>query len=145
MAASWRARHEDWSSYLPKCNDKILLFRCSLSSLLLAANIGVGVQYNRNEKLNYNIRAKKSFPVTADGVVSFNVKGRCYADEDFKEVKYSGGADITWNIFNVKKDQDLRLKIGYDVHDKIPYLQIRENNWTFNADINRRWNVRYDL
>ncbi|KAL3830540.1 hypothetical protein ACJIZ3_019342 [Penstemon smallii] len=111
----------------------------------IAANIGVGVQYNRNEKLNYNIRAKKSFPVTADGIVSFNVKGRCYADEELKEVKYSGGADITWNIFNVKKDQDLRLKIGYDVHDKIPYLQIRENNWTFNADINRGWNVRYDL
>ncbi|XP_010266251.1 PREDICTED: outer envelope pore protein 21, chloroplastic-like isoform X2 [Nelumbo nucifera] len=28
---------------------------------------------------------------------------------------------------------------------KVPYLQIRENNWTLNADINGRWNVRFDL
>lgn len=28
---------------------------------------------------------------------------------------------------------------------QVPYLQIRENNWTFNADVNGRWNVRFDL
>lgn len=28
---------------------------------------------------------------------------------------------------------------------QVPYLQIRENNWTFNADYKGRWNVRYDL
>ncbi|KAK6160858.1 hypothetical protein DH2020_004239 [Rehmannia glutinosa] len=111
----------------------------------LSASIGVGVQYNRHDKVHYNIRAKKAFPVTSDGLLSFNVKGRCYSDEEFKEISYTGAAEFVWNIFNVKKDQDLRLKFGYDVLDKIPYLQIRENNWTFNADGNRKWNVRYDL
>lgn len=28
---------------------------------------------------------------------------------------------------------------------QVPYFQVRENNWTFNADINGKWNVRYDL
>lgn len=28
---------------------------------------------------------------------------------------------------------------------QIPYFQIRENNWTLNADMNGRWNVKYDL
>ncbi|KAG8377234.1 hypothetical protein BUALT_Bualt08G0007100 [Buddleja alternifolia] len=111
----------------------------------LASSLGVGVQYNRHGKVHYNLRAKKTFPVTADELLSFNIKGRCHADEEFKETKYTGAAEFTWKIFNVKKDQDLRLKFGYNVLDKIPYLQIRENNWTFNADGNRRWNVRYDL
>ncbi|KAL6572116.1 Outer envelope pore protein 21, chloroplastic [Orobanche minor] len=88
---------------------------------------------------------KKAFPVTSDGLLSFNVKGQCKIDEDCKEIKHFGAAEFVWNVFNVNKDQDLRLKIGYDVLDKIPYLQIRENNWTFNADGKCRWNVRYDL
>lgn len=28
---------------------------------------------------------------------------------------------------------------------QVPYLQIRENNWTLNADMNGKWNVRFDL
>ncbi|PIN14675.1 hypothetical protein CDL12_12694 [Handroanthus impetiginosus] len=111
----------------------------------ISANFGVGVQYNRHEKFHYNLRAKKAFPVTADGLLSFNVKDRCDVDEEFRKTNYTGAAEFVWKIFHVKKDQDLRLKFGYDVIDKIPYFQIRENNWTFNTDGNRRWNVRYDL
>ncbi|GFQ06795.1 outer envelope pore protein 21b chloroplastic [Phtheirospermum japonicum] len=77
--------------------------------------------------------------------MSFNVKGQGMIDEEGKQVNYTGAAELVWNIFNFKKDQDLRLKVGYDVVDKLPYLQIRKNNWTFNADGNRKWNVRYDL
>lgn len=28
---------------------------------------------------------------------------------------------------------------------QVPYAQIRENNWTLNADFNGRWNLRFDL
>lgn len=28
---------------------------------------------------------------------------------------------------------------------QVPYMQIRENNWTINADSFGRWNLRYDL
>lgn len=33
----------------------------------------------------------------------------------------------------------------YTFFSQVPYMQIRENNWTVNADANGRWNVRYDL
>ncbi|KAL8523792.1 hypothetical protein ACS0TY_013676 [Phlomoides rotata] len=115
----------------------------------LSASLGVGVQYNRHNKVHnqvhYNVRGKKTFPVTADESLTFNVKGRCNIDEEFKKIDYTGVTEFVWNISEVKKDQDLRLKLGYDIVDKIPYLQIRENNWTFNIDGDRRWNVRYDL
>jgi len=28
---------------------------------------------------------------------------------------------------------------------QVPYMQIRENNWTFNTNLKGKWNVRYDL
>lgn len=111
----------------------------------LSASVGVGVQYNRRDKVHYHVRGKKTFPVTSDGLFNFNVKGRCNINEELKQIDYSATTEFVWNIFNVKKDQDLRIKLGCDVVDKIPYMQVRENNWTFNIDQNRRWNVRYDL
>ncbi|KAF5455602.1 outer envelope pore protein 21, chloroplastic-like [Juglans microcarpa x Juglans regia] len=111
----------------------------------LSASLGVGLQYTKREKLRYSVRGKKSFPVTTNGLLSFNIKGRCDVDNEFKERKSTGAAEFTWSLFNFQKDQDVRVKLGYEVLEKVPYLQIRENNWTFNADVNGRWNVRYDL
>lgn len=31
------------------------------------------------------------------------------------------------------------------IYLQVPYFQVRENNWTLNADANGKWNVRYDL
>ncbi|CAN1127753.1 Outer envelope pore protein 21B, chloroplastic [Linum perenne] len=111
----------------------------------LGASLGVGVQYDKYEKLRYSLRGKKAFPVTSDGLFTFNIKGRYYLDENFKEKKPTAATELSWSIFNFQKDQDVRIKVGYEVLDKLPYMQIRENNWTFNADIKGRWNVRYDL
>ncbi|XP_024040239.1 outer envelope pore protein 21B, chloroplastic isoform X2 [Citrus clementina] len=63
----------------------------------------------------------------------------------YPDRKSRGAAEFSWSIFNFQKDQDVRFKLGYEVVDKAPYMQIRENNWTVNADANGRWNVRYDL
>ncbi|GAU30151.1 hypothetical protein TSUD_311020 [Trifolium subterraneum] len=106
---------------------------------------GVGVRYAKNDKLRYTVRAKKTFLVSNDGLINFKVKGTCDVDQDFKERKSRGGAEFSWNIFNFQKDQDIRLRVGYEAFQQVPYLQIRENNWTFNADYKGRWNVRYDL
>ncbi|XP_021613617.1 outer envelope pore protein 21, chloroplastic isoform X2 [Manihot esculenta] len=62
-----------------------------------------------------------------------------------KKRKSKGAAEFSWSIINFQKDQDVRFKIGYEVVEKVPYLQIRENNWTLNADMNGRWNIRFDL
>ncbi|CAD5190184.1 unnamed protein product [Musa acuminata subsp. malaccensis] len=107
--------------------------------------MGIGVQLNKEEKLSYSVRGKKSFPITANGLVGINLKGKCYFDKEFKERKPRGAVELAWSIFNFQKDQDVRIKIGYEICDQVPYLQIRENNWTLGADIHGKWNVRFDL
>ncbi|KAF9618725.1 hypothetical protein IFM89_002420 [Coptis chinensis] len=111
----------------------------------LSASLGVGLRFDKQEQFRYTVRAKKAFPITSSGSLSLNIKGRCDADREFKERKGRGAAEFSWSIFNFQKDQDVRLKVGYELFDKVPYLQIRENNWTLNADSNGRWNVRFDL
>ncbi|KAF8405581.1 hypothetical protein HHK36_010488 [Tetracentron sinense] len=110
----------------------------------LSSSLGVGLQYDK-QKLMYSARGKKAFPITMNGLLSFNIKGRYNVDKEFRERKSGGAAELTWSIFNFQRDQDVRFKVGYEVFDKVPYLQIRENNWTLNADINGRWSVRFDL
>ncbi|KAK3010630.1 hypothetical protein RJ639_012333 [Escallonia herrerae] len=111
----------------------------------LSASIAGGVQYDRNRKLRYCVRGKKSFPVTTDGLLKFNIKGQCDADKDFIQTKSRGAAELSWSMLEFQKNQDVRVKLGYEVIDKVPYIQIRENNWTLNADSSGKWNVRYDL
>ncbi|XP_027147965.1 outer envelope pore protein 21, chloroplastic-like [Coffea eugenioides] len=111
----------------------------------LSADLGVGLKYNRQDKLHYTVRAKKAFPVTTNGFFNFHVKGHCDVDQEFRQKRSRGAAEFSWIIFNLKTDQDVKLKVGYEVFDKVPYMQIRENNWTINADMNGRWNLRYDL
>lgn len=52
----------------------------------LKASVGVGLQYDRREKVRYIARGKKSFPVTANELVNFIIKGRCDSDTKFKQV-----------------------------------------------------------
>ncbi|KAI7742852.1 hypothetical protein M8C21_027865 [Ambrosia artemisiifolia] len=111
----------------------------------LSAKLGAGLQYDRRDKLHYTMHGKKSFPLTPDQFVNFVVKGRCDLDKEFKQPTPSGAAELVWNIVDFQKDQDLRLKVGYEIVDKIPYVQVRENNWTFSADANGKWNVKYNL
>ncbi|KAK9928463.1 hypothetical protein M0R45_025596 [Rubus argutus] len=110
-----------------------------------STSIGAGLQYDKRDKLRYTIRGKKAFPVTTNGLFSFIVKGRYELDKDFREKGSKGAAEFSWSIIDFQKDQDVRLKLGYDLIERVPYAQIRENNWTLNADGNGRWNVRFDL
>ncbi|CAL9062080.1 unnamed protein product [Musa banksii] len=109
----------------------------------LSASMGFGIQLNKDEKPSYSLRGKKAFPVTASGLVGINLKGRFHFDKEYKEAR--GAVELAWSVLNFQKDQDVRIKIGFDICDQVPYFQIRENNWTLNADINGKWNVRFDL
>ncbi|OVA00655.1 hypothetical protein BVC80_9085g66 [Macleaya cordata] len=111
----------------------------------LSASLGVGLQYDKHERLRYTVRGKKAFPITSNGLLSVVIKGRCDADKEFRERKGRGAAELSWSVLNFQKNQDVRFKIGYEMLEKVPYLQIRENNWTLNANIDGKWNVRFDL
>nr|XP_025886687.1 outer envelope pore protein 21B, chloroplastic isoform X3 [Solanum lycopersicum] len=40
----------------------------------------------------------------------------------FPDKKSRVAAEFTWDIMDVKKDQDVRLKVGYEVIEKVPYF-----------------------
>ncbi|KAG0475149.1 hypothetical protein HPP92_014835 [Vanilla planifolia] len=111
----------------------------------LSASIGVGLQFNSQDKFGYNIRVKKALLLKSNPMLHVNVKGRCDTDKDFKQKKAKSAIELAWSILDFQKDQDVRIKIGYDLLEKAPYFQIRENNWTLNADISGNWNIRFDL
>ncbi|EHA8591440.1 putative Outer envelope pore protein 21B, chloroplastic [Cocos nucifera] len=60
-------------------------------------------------------------------------------------MKQRGAVELTWGIRDFQKDQDVRIKLGYEIFNKMPYIQIRENAWTLNADLSGKWNVRFDM
>lgn len=111
----------------------------------LSASIGIGFEFNEQDKFGYNIRGKKALALTHNDMLGINVKGRCDTDKDFKQRNVKGAVELVWSILDFQKEQDVRVKVGYDLLKKVPYFQIRENNWTLNADINCKWNVRFDL
>ncbi|KAH7672372.1 hypothetical protein IHE45_09G050300 [Dioscorea alata] len=111
----------------------------------LSTRIGVGLQSDKHRKLQYTVRGKKAFEITSSGYFGLNIKGRCDLDKEFHKRKDSGGIELVWSKLNFQRDQDVRLKVGYELFEKVPYLQLKENNWTLNADMKGRWNVRYDL
>ncbi|KAJ1427422.1 hypothetical protein SESBI_09674 [Sesbania bispinosa] len=86
----------------------------------LSATLGVGVRYDKHEKLRYTVMAKKTFPVTIDGLLNFKIKGGCDVDKEFKERKSKGAAEFSWSIFNFQKDQDVRLRVGYEIFEQVP-------------------------
>ncbi|CAE5964332.1 unnamed protein product [Arabidopsis arenosa] len=110
-----------------------------------STGLGVGLHYDKRQKLRCLVRGKKEFPVRADKRVTFNIKGRCDFDQDLNQRNPKGAAEFAWNIMDFKEDQDVRIKVGYEMFDKVPYMQIRENNWTLNANMKGKWNLRYDL
>ncbi|XP_022722678.1 outer envelope pore protein 21, chloroplastic-like isoform X1 [Durio zibethinus] len=111
----------------------------------LHTSLGVGLRYDKCDKVQYTLRGKRSFLVTNNGLVNFVVKGRYDVDQEFEGRKSEGAAEFTFSIINFQRDQDVRFKLGYEVSEKVPYLQIRENNWTLDVDMKGRWNIRFDL
>ncbi|GJW22646.1 putative outer envelope pore protein [Tanacetum coccineum] len=75
-------------------------------------------------KLLYTVAWDEGFPTDTLIVLSnLWIKGRCDLDKEFKQPTPSGAAELVWNILDFQKDQDIRLKVGYEIVDKIPYVQ----------------------
>ncbi|KAF5740974.1 outer envelope pore protein 21 chloroplastic [Tripterygium wilfordii] len=113
-----------------------------------SANVGVGVKYGKREKLQYSVHGKTSYPVTSDGLLRFVVKGQCDVNKEFGERKSKVGAGFTWSILNFQKDQDLRLKIGYEAFDKRKSKGGPEFTWSifnFQKDQDVRLKIGYEV
>ncbi|KAK9164886.1 hypothetical protein Scep_000077 [Stephania cephalantha] len=108
-------------------------------------SLGVGLQYNKRDKFRYRVHGKKEFPLTDDGLLSLKVKAAGDSDTDFGEKNGKAAAELILTKLNFRVDQDIRLKVGYEMSEQVSYAQIREDNWTFNLDNKGRWNLRFDL
>ncbi|XP_047085086.1 outer envelope pore protein 21, chloroplastic-like [Lolium rigidum] len=115
------------------------------SHLPLSANVGAGVRLENGNIFSYSLRGKKAVSFTPDGLLGLNIKGRLLADKDFKPRSGSGAVELAWTILDFRKGQDVRLKAGYELYRKMPYFQVRENNWTLNGYMDGKWDVRFDM
>ncbi|CAD6248844.1 unnamed protein product [Miscanthus lutarioriparius] len=112
----------------------------------LSANLGAGVQLHNGDDLSYSLRAKKAVLFKPDnGFLGLNLKGRLLIDKEFKPTKTAGAVELAWTILDFKQGQDVRLKVGYELYDKVPYFQLRENSWTLNAYMDGKWDVRFEM
>jgi len=85
----------------------------------LSANVGVGVHLHKGDGLTYNLRAKKALPFTSTGLLGLNLKARLLTDTEFKPKKRTGAVEFAWTILDLRKGQDVRLKLGYEFYDKV--------------------------
>jgi hypothetical protein len=97
------------------------------------------------DDVKYGIAGKKSFELTDDGLTTLDVKGGVTMGSKARHAEVSGAVELTQKIFNFQEDQDLKLRLGYDLRERGFYGQIRENNWTFNTNFRDKWDVKYDL
>ncbi|XP_066319952.1 outer envelope pore protein 21, chloroplastic-like isoform X3 [Miscanthus floridulus] len=63
----------------------------------------------------------------------------------YPQTKTAGAVELAWTILDFKQGQDVRLKVGYELYDKVPYFQLRENSWTLNAYMDGKWDVRFEM
>lgn len=120
-------------------------------------SVDVGFKMDlESRKVTYNLQAKKTVELSSDGLTCLDLKGGYQYHMVGTGTSQQGApeprarVEVSQKIFNFTEDQDLKVKLGYDVIEKRPYAQLRENNWTFNAELRNSgkdfaWNVAYDL
>jgi hypothetical protein len=108
--------------------------------------VDMGLSYaTTQDDVKYGVAGKKSFELTDDGLMTLDVKAGVSMGSKARGANFTGNVELTQKIFNFQEDQDLKLRVGYDVVKQGFYGQIRENNWTFNTNFKDRWDVKYDL
>uniref|UniRef100_A0A0E0CTK3 Outer envelope pore protein 21, chloroplastic n=1 Tax=Oryza meridionalis TaxID=40149 RepID=A0A0E0CTK3_9ORYZ len=130
-----------------------LLFRNFYPRLSANLGLGLAIHFRNNQPLplawdnfSYTLRASKAIiPFPSNALLGINLKGRLLADKYFNPTTRTAAVELAWTILDLKRGQDVRLKLGYQLLHKMPYFQLRENNWTFNAYMDGKWDVRFDL
>ncbi|BBM98873.1 hypothetical protein MPTK1_1g16860 [Marchantia polymorpha subsp. ruderalis] len=112
----------------------------------LLTSLDVGAKFDSKPyEITYDVQGKKTLPLTDNGLLSIDLKGGYNFNPGTKVGKPRGVVELSYKIFNFTEDQDLKIKAGYNLVKQKPYFQIRENNWTLNADMAGGWSVIYDL
>eukprot|EP00270_Netrium_digitus_P020046 TRINITY_DN810_c0_g1_i1.p1 TRINITY_DN810_c0_g1~~TRINITY_DN810_c0_g1_i1.p1 ORF type:complete len:174 (-),score=30.84 TRINITY_DN810_c0_g1_i1:308-829(-) len=127
----------------------LLLRKKFFPELLTNVNVGAKVDMETKE-VTYSLQGKKSWELTNNGLLSLDLKAGYSYQANAQKGTPKGTVELSQKVFNFTEDQDLKIKLGYNMVSRGPYLQLRENNWTLNADLKNnakdiRWSVAYDL
>eukprot|EP00245_Coleochaete_scutata_P003205 TRINITY_DN14621_c0_g1_i1.p1 TRINITY_DN14621_c0_g1~~TRINITY_DN14621_c0_g1_i1.p1 ORF type:complete len:172 (+),score=41.33 TRINITY_DN14621_c0_g1_i1:101-616(+) len=116
-----------------------------LSSPELVTCLDVGAKFDLDHReLIYQIQAKKSFEITGP-LLTLDLKTGYNFNPGTRLGEPRAVVEVSQKVFNFTEDQDVKIKLGYNVVDKKPFYQIRENNWSWNGDFKGNWNIVYDL
>ena len=124
------------------------LFSPAKSSPLVPDRADIGLTYETKlDDVRYGARARKTVDVSPskDGMSTVTLRGGVSYGVKRSKPLIEGTIELTHKVFNFQEDQDLRLRVGYDLVKREPYAHIRENNWSFKTDFQKSWSVYYDL
>ena len=124
------------------------LFAPSRSTPLLPDRADVGLTYETmRDDVRCGARVRKTVDVSPSGNGTSTLELKAGVSYGMKHPKpeVEGKLELTQKVFNFQEDQDLRLRVGYDLVTRKPYANIRENNWSFKTDFQKSWSVCYDL
>lgn len=125
------------------------LFAPARTSPLVPDRADLGLTYEtRRDDVRYGARVRKVVDVTpsGSGMTTLEFKGGVSFGVKHHSPETEGTVELTHKVFNFQEDQDLRLRLVYDVVRRKPFVQLRENNWSFQTDFEKNsWSVIYDL
>ncbi|XP_062221383.1 outer envelope pore protein 21, chloroplastic-like isoform X2 [Phragmites australis] len=117
------------------------------TSLRLRGGGGLRIHAKEKLPLGYNslLQAHGEVDTTGGGPGPAPSYLALFVRHFYPQRKRTGAIELAWTILDFRKGQDVRLKLGYELYHKVPYFQLRENNWTLNGYMDGNWNVRFDM
>lgn len=117
--------------------------------VLTSVDMGAKIDIESRD-VTYSIQGKKTWELNASGLLCLDLKGGYHYHANTQDGTPKAVVELSQKVFNFTEDQDLKIKLGYNIVERRPHLQLRENNWTLNAEVKDRgkkvaWSIAYDL
>ena len=139
---------------------RIQLRKKFVPDFLTALDVGARLELESRE-MSYSVQGKKAVELSDNGLLSVELKAGYVYNSNLRTGTPKGNLELSQKVFNFTDDQDLKIKLGVDLVKRRPYAQLRENNWTLNAEWRPKpgavvanggappkhvfWSISYDL
>ncbi|KAH9305301.1 hypothetical protein KI387_009705, partial [Taxus chinensis] len=85
----------------------------------ILSSLDVGVKYESEiREFTCDLQGKKTLPIASNGLLSVDTKAGYNFNPGSQKGKQRGVVELTYKMFNFTQDQDVRLKIGFDLFEK---------------------------
>ncbi|GAQ81583.1 hypothetical protein KFL_000840250 [Klebsormidium nitens] len=114
---------------------------------LTSGEVGATLETD-TKQVTYYAAGKKTFDLWNGGLTSLDLKASAFYHVNTEKeglIKKKAKVELCQKIFNFTEEQDLKLKLGYDLLEKTPYASLRENRWILHSNLKDKWTVEYEL